>query len=303
MNVPRANTIAVLLEGIFDYAGMYPPASRSFDEALKESANFPTSLTRPWLLGSDLVIDAEHAARLLDADLRKFGFSRNITISYLASDTPQRCVEGASRLITTKRRDGFSVSISSLEAKVSIQGLPALLDAFLPFCRDKAILLALEPDLSGRDWEENLGATIQAIRGKGVALKCRCSGPTGINAERLAAATVAACDSQSPFKVTAGLHHPIVEPERYDNTIGFLNLATAVMIRRVKGEHMTKESIAQLLGNQSFSAVQTGAELSYQGTAISIEELTVAKKSAHFSIGSCSLHEPDADLTRLGAPT
>jgi hypothetical protein len=299
MSVEPRNTLDVLLKGIFDYAGMYPPASRSFEEALKESATFPTSLSRPWMVGSDLVIDAEHATRLHDADLRKFGFSRNIGISYLASDTPPRCLQGATRLISGKRKDGLSVSISSMEAKVSMEGLTTLIDTLLPFCRDNSILLAFEPDLSSTAWEETLGKTIEAIRGKGIALKCRCTGPTGISADRLATAIISACDSRSPFKVTAGLHHPIVEPERYDNKVGFLNLATAVMIRRVKGEAISKGSIASLLTNQNYFAIKTDGELSYQGAGISVEELHGAKNSAHFSIGSCSLHEPDADLTRL----
>ena len=64
------DTLELLLSRLFDYAGMFPPAGRSFHEALKESASLPTSLTRPGMLSSDLVLDIEHARKLITTDLR-----------------------------------------------------------------------------------------------------------------------------------------------------------------------------------------------------------------------------------------
>jgi len=46
-----------LLERLFDYADMFPPAQRSFEDALKESASLATTLVRPWLVASDIVLD------------------------------------------------------------------------------------------------------------------------------------------------------------------------------------------------------------------------------------------------------
>ena len=37
----------------------------------------------------------------------------------------------------------------------------------------------------------------------------------------------------------------------------------------------------------------------FEGLSHSHEQLIQAKNQSHFSIGSCSLHEPDHDLTRL----
>lgn len=293
------DTLELLLSSLFDYAGMFPPAGRSFHEALKESASLPTSLKRPKMLSSDLVLDVEYASKLMTTDLRAYGFSRDISMCLLASETPQRCLECATGLLTSKRRDGLRVSISSLEAKVSMEGISAIIGTLLPFAQKHSIQLAVEPDLSTLAWETNLHTTSSAIQGKGIALKCRCSGPTGIGPERLSAAIIAACDTAAPFKATGGLHHPIVEQERYGNMMGFLNLAAGVLLRRVTGEKISREMLSRLLTNASFEAITTGENLAYNGIAISYDQAVTAKRIAGLSIGSCSLHEPDADIERL----
>jgi hypothetical protein len=293
------DTLELLLLSLFDYAGMFPPAGRSFHEALKESASLPTSLTRPGMLSSDLVLDIEHARKLITTDLRAHGFSRDISMCLLASETPQRTLEVATGILTTTCKDGLRVSISSLEAKVVIEGISPLIETFLPFTQQNSILLALEPDLSTSDWQANLKSTLSAIKGTGIALKCRCSAPTGIGPERLSAAIIEACDNNTPFKVTGGLHHPIVERERYDNNIGFLNLAAGVLLRRAKGEQLSHTRLLALLTNPSFQAITTGETLAYDGISISYDQAAHAKSAAPFSIGSCSLHEPDADIERL----
>ena len=293
------DTLELLLSRLFDYAGMFPPAGRSFHEALKESASLPTSLTRPGMLSSDLVLDIEHARKLITTDLRAHGFLRDISMCLLASETPQRTIEVATEILTTKPKDGLRVSISFLEAKVAIEGISPLIEIFLPFTQKNSMLLALEPDLSTPDWEATLKSTLSAIKGTGIALKCRCSGPTGIGPERLSAAIIETCDDNTPFKVTGGLHHPIVERERYDNKIGFLNLAAGVLLRRAEGAHLSHTRLVALLTNSSLRAITTGEILAYDGISISYDQAAHAKSAAPFSIGSCSLHEPDADIERL----
>jgi hypothetical protein len=293
------DTRELLLSRLFDYAGMFPPAGRSFIEAITESASLPTSLKRPGLLASDIVLDIENASRLLSTDLRACGFSRNLSMCLLASETLARCVECATRIITSERKDGLRISISSVEAKVAPEEISPLIETLLPFTQRNSMILALEPDLSTPVWETNLEATIAAIKGTGIALKCRCSGPTGIGPERLSAAIIQACDNKSPFKVTGGLHHPLVERERYGNTIGFLNLAAGVLLRRAKGEHLPHDTLSTLLTNSSLQAITTGEVLAYDGISISYDQAAHAKSEAPFSIGSCSLHEPDADIERL----
>jgi hypothetical protein len=114
-------------------------------------------------------------------------------------------VECATRIITSARKDGLRISISSVEAKVAPEEISPLIETLLPFTQRNSMILALEPDLSTPVWETNLEATIAAIKGTGIALKCRCSGPTGIGPERLSAAIIQACDNKSPVKVTGGL--------------------------------------------------------------------------------------------------
>lgn len=299
MRSATADTLTLITTRLFDYAGMFPPAGRSFEDALRESASFPTTLKRPWMLGSDIVLDVEHAEKLLTLNLRSFGITRNLSLCLLATDTPQRCLDIATKLLSKRREDGLSVTISSLEAKASMEGLPTIIEHLLPFTQRHSALLALEPDLSTPSWRSALDTTIAAIQGRGIALKCRCTGPTGIGPERLARAIVCACDNKLGLKVTGGLHHPIVEPARYNNRFGFLNLATAVALRRARGEQLSEATITSLLVNQEYTALTVGETLGYSDVSASYEEVSQAVKSASFAIGSCSLHEPDADISRL----
>lgn len=81
--------------------------------------------------------------------------------------------------------------------------------------------------------------------------------------------------------------------------MGFLNLAAAVMFRRALGHAAPLEILERLLTNSSAAALSLTTGLAFENLLLSAAKLQAAKKEAHFSIGSCSLHEPDADLLRL----
>lgn len=292
----------VLLEGLFDYAGMFPPASRSFLDALRESAALPKTLQRPWILAADLVLDTAHTRRLAGEDLRALGFQRDISVCVLATEAPEEVSKVAQALrLSGSAEIGFRVA--SLEAQSPPADLNTLLTALSPAAGALSALIAIEPDLSTPSWRHTLEHTVAALRGRSptIALKCRATGPTGIGPERLAAAIAAACDNRLGFKVTGGLHHPIVEPNVHEYPMGFLNVAAAVMLRRALGDAASEDALCRLLKNTSRSAITCLEGVHYDDLHISHAQLVEAKERAHFSIGSCSLHEPDADLLRLFA--
>jgi hypothetical protein len=241
----------VLLLQLFDYAGMFPPAQRSFQEALEESASLSQTLARPWLVGSDLVLDTASVRRLRDVDLKAVGFANELLVSVLATETlndVKGAVDGCSAA-------SVPVKVSAFELKVPGDGVRAAIDLWYALAASHGALLALEPDLAGENWQSVLSETVSVIAKSGskVALKCRLTGPTGIGAERLAQAITLASDLKIQLKVTGGLHHPIVSPELHSYPMGFVNVTAAGMLKRALGTAVTTPQLVELLTNASWS--------------------------------------------------
>lgn len=297
MTSSAENTFITLLTSVFDYAGMFPPASLSFEQALLESSSFATALTRPWMVASDIVLDAQHARKLLGVNLGIYSLSHPLSVCLLATEEPESVISTASQLA----RKEPHVTVTSLEIKAAPNDFADMIGFYADFAAQNSIQLALEPDLSGDDWETLLKAATRSLTraGSKAALKCRLTGAAGISTERFAAAIVAASDSGLPLKVTGGLHHPIVEPDRYPFPMGFLNVTAGVMLRRALGDKVPQSRLVEILTNQATDAFTFGSSLRFKDIQISLSDLKRAKESGHFTIGSCSLREPDEDLSRL----
>jgi hypothetical protein len=296
-----SNTLDILLHELFDYAGMFPPAARCFEGALVESASLPTTLRRPWLVGGDMVLEPSYARKLLKLDLREPGYKQSLRVCLLGTEEPASLIPLIEELQTSPRPDGVHLRVVSLEVRVTSSSVAETIQSYASVAQKHSILLALEPDLSTPSWESALTDVTASILSSGVrcALKCRGSGPTGIDGERLAQAVITTADARIPFKTTGGLHHPFVETERYNNTVGFLNLSAAVILRRIRGKELSLSTIIELLSNSDSSAISFGGGLAFKNIKATIAEVQKAKQMTSFSIGSCSLQEPDDDLVRL----
>jgi hypothetical protein len=296
-----SNCLHRLLYKRFDYAGMFPPAALSFEDMLAEATGHASTLSQPWMIGTNLVLDTVSAKRLANYNLSSLPFTSPITIAVLVTEGIPGALEAAKALDQTRGRLRFRVT--SFEAKVSPATLPAVVKELSSYTERTGASIALEPDLSTSDWRDVLQETIQAISkspvARQLALKCRCTGPTGIGAERLAVALATAADARLGFKVTGGLHHPIAEPAVHTYPMGFLNLSCAVYLRRAMGPAISESALAELLTNSSITHFSFSEGLAYDSARISAQELETALHLAPFSIGSCSIHEPDQDLVRL----
>jgi len=301
-----------LTRGLFDYAGMFPPASRSFEEALSESARLRRELRRPGLVAGDLVVQSDQVARLDGATLRGAGFPPDRTVqvcvlgSGLSTATPlEQEMTILLSMTGAARADGPGCRCISYEVKIP-RGAEArsLIEARLQQVARLAPLLCLEPDLSGGGWEEELDRTASLISGLSplfsnrIALKLRCGGPTAIDVDRLAAAIVTVADRELHLKATGGLHHPLVDA-RWGNTLGFLSLAVALALRRHHGRDFGGTEVAACLRSVDPAEFTLGAAAGWRQWRVSASDIEAQRHRFHLSIGSCSLHEPDGDLTRL----
>lgn len=296
-----SNCLHRLLYKRFDYAGMFPPAALSLDEMLAEAAGHTTALSHPWMIGTNLVLDTTNAKKIAHHNLLALPFTSPLHVTLLVNDGAANAIEAAKAL--DQARTTLRFRVTSLETKVSPATLPAVVNELANYTARTGSIIALEPDLSTSDWREVLQETVQAISksplARQLALKCRCTGPSGITAERLAAAISLAADARLGFKVTGGFHHPIAEPAVHTYPMGFLNLSCAVYLRRALGSAISESALAGLLTNDQINRFSFSEGIAYDVARISAQELEAALRLAPFSIGSCSILEPDQDLVRL----
>ncbi|MFO1532289.1 MAG: hypothetical protein ABR562_01100 [Thermoplasmatota archaeon] len=297
--LPSTEALDVLVAGIFDYAGMFPPASLELDAAIWESARSPR-LRRPHLVGADLVVSLDDLARLDEERLRMAGFgdteARLAVVGVDVAQLPQ-----ATMAVSRKNEElAGVVRIVSLETHgINLPGT-GLRDAAaaLPDTR-----IYIEPRMPDSAWERNGPGIFRlldrlASNDATVGLKVRGSGQTAVSAATLGQILPQVVAEEVPFKATAGLHHPVVEAQ-YGNALGFLGLAAALRLRGFLKEAMPPEAIAQCVAETDPKAFAFDGGLAWRGHAVPVAALREAVRMRPFAIGSCSLREPDDDLARL----
>jgi hypothetical protein len=299
-----------MLSHLFDYAGAFPPASLPLDDALRTSLSFPNTLHRPHLVAADLVVNLQSARTLLERHehtLRSWP-GAPITVCLLGE-----AVESQKDLTSEPRNAERTflmrtpadlVRVSSLEVRFGAEvcGDPALLADCLASLEDNFSqpewLLCVEPALTGNGDEARLLRVCDALAGRRFALKVRGGGGMPIPTNLLATIIDAVSQRKLLLKATAGMHHPLLEPQRYGNQHGFLNVLAALTLRRNLPEFRI-QSIRECLGNRDGSAFIFNHGLRWKDFLVPAD--AVVDTLAHFPlrIGSCSLHEPDEDLQRL----
>jgi len=152
-------------------------------------------------------------------------------------------------------------------------------------------------------------ALIPVIRKKGARAKIRTGGVTpGVfpSAEFVAQFLEACAKTGTPFKATAGLHHPLrsYRPLTYSEggpsgwMFGFLNVFVAAVLAR---QGVVAEELARLLVEESAKELHFEASaIEWRGHSATEREIAAARRDFAISFGSCSFEEPLADLKALG---
>ncbi|MBU6430004.1 MAG: hypothetical protein KGR26_13400 [Cyanobacteria bacterium REEB65] len=318
---PRREALAGLerlVNGLFDYAGMFPPAALSYEEALRKAAGFARALVRPHLVACDAVLSPDALARTTPAVLAESGFGpdalvRIAALGQAAADPTMRILERNER--TFGERPGQRVVSYEvrLETDLTCNEAIALLDTLAPGLASGGIRLVAEPQWRSDRWQSDIadlasGAAIANARlsarpsatlPRPIGIKVRGSGPTAISRAALAQVVAACADRGIPFKATAGLHHPFADG-RHDNHLGFLSLAAAVRLRQGLGAAgFAVAQIEACLAASDPAEFHFEAGVRWRDWAIGQAALEGACQDLPFSIGSCSLSEPDEDLVEL----
>ncbi len=288
-------SLDTLTHGLFDYAGMFPPAALDFEDALRESAGFATALHRPGLVAADIVLTPEHWGKLDDAALDVAGFEGACTVCIVGVKLDD--AENVAQAIAARNQSDDRTRVVALEVSGELNDDTA--GTLRRIRATSGVSIFYEP--AGTDSERIPDAAnlLHGLRSDGapVGLKLRCAGPTACSADELAAAIREVAARRLPFKLTQGLHHPFAADERYGNDHGFLNVLTALRLHQTVG--LDGDELVQCIEDPEPAHFVVTDGLGWNQHRAMMQRVVDAAGQVPFSIGSCSLSEPDEDLQEL----
>ena len=308
----------LLLAGLVDYAGLFPPATLALGPALDRYAADRAGADA-WLLGRFVIpvgaLPDVPAARL-DGDL-PWRFS---VLGHPPEDG-EAWLDAARRTLADAR--AFE---AALGARAAVDRFEIRLPDALAADPDAlaGALAALERDLVGADdprdaprvaLEVPVNADAVAPAAEGVAravreagrpafaLKLRCGGvtPDAIPpVEALAGALAAAVRAGAAVKATAGLHHPLRGMADVGGAPmhGFVNVFGGAALAARHG--LGADDLAEILDDGRPASWRLADDLAWRVLAADGADVARARAGVALSFGSCSFDEPTDDLRALG---
>ncbi|MEB3299417.1 MAG: hypothetical protein VKO21_08035 [Candidatus Sericytochromatia bacterium] len=320
MSVDGPRGLRALVEGLFDYAGTFPPASLPIQDAMRTSASFPSTLARPWLVAADLVLTRDQLGTLTQEELVAAGFGPDRSFRWAvlgeAMDVGMACVmpRRLEETLGCLQEKGDRQRVLSLEVRLRLgpgwaAGLAGTLAELALALSKEGTRLVVEPEWTPEEWRlgaAELAAALSSFPEPRPVLKVRGAGPSAVTIPALVEVVGAVARHGLAFKATAGLHHPVREA-CWSNDLGFLSLAAGLRFRQALGPDVfPDEALAVCLGaswddphakGHGFGFVLEDG-LQWSEWSLDQETLECQVRRFPFSIGSCSLAEPDADLVR-----
>lgn len=289
------------LQGIIDYAGLFPPAKLDMPAAVDEFARQRAG-SFSWMLGR-FVVPVTRLDELEEAAAERLPRG--------ADDAPW----GLSVLVAgdaekaRPRIDDFdqahAVASRGLARVESVEYKPQTID---DIARAAAALEGIEVFFE-LPHASDPTAWMQAVAAVEGRAKIRSGGITGDafpSSAEVAAFVKAAAQVGIPFKATAGLHHPLrgeyrltYEEGSPSGTMhGFLNVFLAAAAVRAG---LDDAAVQELLEERSIAAIQIdGQGVTWRGHHLETRQLADARQYFARSYGSCSFAEPVEDLHALG---
>ncbi len=286
---------------LIDYAGMFPPASLSLDEAIRNHAAYLKN-DDAWMLGRFVCFASQLAQ--LDAYAELFDEHAPLKISALGVKNPTR--ENFARELETTRKqiDAFNRKWGARGCADAVEiTLPADLTQF-EFLNDSAKNSARFIEIPfNAQWSMNLPCVLDILTTQHIGFKLRTGGVVALafpTTEQIAQAIVACRERGVPLKCTAGLHHPL---RRFDASVqttmhGFVNVFGAGILAHAR--ELQENVVREILEDgdaKNFCFDENG--FAWRDVRATNAEIARARR-AMISFGSCSFDEPREDLRALG---
>jgi hypothetical protein len=281
------SAIEALLEGLIDYAGLYPPASLDTHSAVRNYLGFQQS-KYAFALGR-FVVDLNRIEELRKAAGVSIG---ELRLSVVAS--PSDNWRDLSRLIEAGLRiDLLEVKgVRPADVGPLIERVPAGLVTYFEVPMD-----GMETDL------------LSAVETAGARVKLRMGGVVAESfppTSRVANTLKKLANKRVAFKATAGLHHSVrssyrftYEPESPIGVMhGFLNLFCAAALMYFGGD---PDEAERILKEEEATVFQLcNGEIHWRASRWTAGQMGEVRRKFMNSFGSCSFEEPIRDLERLG---
>lgn len=308
-----------LLQGIIDYAGLFPPASLNLEDAYKNYTEYRESEYK-WML-SNFIIPAKRlddlSGLLQNSEADPFPCS----ILGNSGDTPdiflvnmKTDLDNWKKFLDTNEKATGKVYEVKLPDEVILSHDSNEVAKFIELVSDdigetigNEVTLFFEGILKD-DWKKNVNNVLEGIKTHNLnynntGYKLR-TGGVEANAfpspEQVAYVIHQCLTHQIPMKCTAGLHHPVRHFNDEVNTKmhGFLNIfgAGAIAVRHNISEH----EIVKMLNQEDPGAFQfTEDSFKWDNYEVSNDDIKQSRESLLISYGSCSFTEPIEDLQNL----
>jgi hypothetical protein len=283
--------LATLLDGLVDYAGLFPPAAVSMREAVANYAAYRAGASRAML--ARFVVPV---ARLEEFVAAAHGVPAD------GDAWPLAVLAGAADAATLDAFDaayGARWRVDTIEAKAEdLDGIAALAAAY-GTRRTVYVELPLRAEPS---------ALVAAVGAAGMRAKIRTGGVAAdaFPSPMQVMAFLAACASLGvPFKATAGLHHPLrgeyaltyAADAPRGTMYGFLNVFLAAVL--LDAGH-APDVVMPVLEERDASAFRVSEDaIEWRGLRVSLAQIAAARARFAGSFGSCSFTEPVDDLAAL----
>jgi hypothetical protein len=289
------DSLRILLAGLVDYAGLFPPSALTMPEVVANYASYRGS-PDAWALGR-LIVPVGRLSELSASGESSEHVPNGWRVSALASDDMARdadCIarwnvacEGALVADTIELRASTSQSI--------VTAAKTFADAFTVYVEVPV--------------DDDPGHLIAEIARAGLRAKIRTG---GVASEAFPAAAqivrfLRRCiEHDVAFKATAGLHHPLCGnyPLTYAHDaptgkmFGFVNVFLAAAFMRMG---LSDHGVTSLLEEDDPASFHfTRESVRWRDEVLNTQRLAECRTSFAIAFGSCSFREPIDDLHRLG---
>jgi len=286
------DSIKALLDGIFDYAGLFPPAALPMDQAVAEylrhregsESHLLNKFVCPinwlddfWQAVQTTAPDSEWEIAVLGTSLEGVRQDQSVIQSFLSGTHGRVCVGGYE--IKAQPKDISSTTLKPLQS-----------------CGFDDVFIELP-------WTSGMDDALHAIaEHDGIGAKARVGGldAAAYPSVELVAGFIQECvNLDLSFKLTAGLHHPLRHKHPTIDAFehGFLNVLMAAVFAH--SQDLNKKEIGWILSQSNLSEFSAESdEVIWGEWEATTEDIHDARESFK-GIGSCSIAEPVADLTAL----
>ena len=304
------NATRILLEGIIDYAGLFPPAALTMPVAVRNYAHFRGSGSG-WILGR-FVCPADA--------LEQFSIAADVLLPRDTGAIPWR--------LTVTGSDDIASDLASINAfnqrhRMCFDDRGAIADAYEVKAADVASVFRIDaacPDTLATYLEvpldtspHEIDAMIEAISRTDCRAKMRTGGlvPQAFpRAESIVAFLQSCLAHRVPAKATAGLHHVMRGSYQLQNDdplsmcpmYGFLNLLLAAAVLAQGGSAASAVQLLRELNATSIEINDLHVRWRAPGTDCSFDRVLLqrVRQTVLTSFGSCSFTEPVDEWRALG---